>query len=163
MEKKSEYRIAPQTKRSHSQRLLSALFSEVNRTISQCGYDLTLEILRDGRRKNLNDVHNHDIAAKCVAECFEINTAQLLHSRAKKYPRRYAFGIWVSICVDDLGYSMTQLSVIYDKNISNLSRAKKTIQACFESKSQFNNLVQKKLEECRERVLKSTTVENKEN
>jgi len=112
--------MTPQQTKKTLENLLSALSD----TLNELGAVQTLQLLREGR----GGFQKTDITtcADCVANVFEM-PPNTLFSKSKKYPRKYAFAIWVYICYNDLKYSLPDLAAHSRRSVSAISKSKKLI------------------------------------
>lgn len=113
-------------------------------TIVELGVSNTILHL-ENRSKNLfletTDVR---VVTESVCEAFNI-PEWVLFSNAKKYPRKYAFALWVSLCLVELNYSYKHLQLITGRARITLYKAKQFIDS-FPNDSTFNKKVHDKIE-----------------
>jgi chromosomal replication initiation ATPase DnaA len=116
----------------------------------------TIDILRKGKKQNLHESEIHLVSIS-VADTFSIPIAALF-GKSRKYPRKYAFAIWIYICHEDLKFTLTDLSAYLHCHMSTISKAK-TLMEKLENDSAFNQKIHEKLAQSREKFnqLNNTT------
>ena len=82
-------------KKTQTQRLLNRLFNAIASTVEAIGYSNTISLLNNGRTLHKGDTEKLNICATAVITVFDMSMGELLSGTHKKYPRKYAFGIWV--------------------------------------------------------------------
>jgi|688.fasta_scaffold13175_26 hypothetical protein len=138
-------------KKTQTQRLLNRLFNAIASTVEDIGYSNTISLLNNGRTLHKADTEKLNICATAVITVFDMSMGELLSGTHKKYPRKYAFGIWVYLCNVELGYSLSDLSLFIGKDKSGLSRAKKYINN-LNTENKFEQLIQSKFDACKEKL-----------
>ena len=108
-----------------------------------------------------NDCPGYEaVFAIAVVKTFDISLDELLRGKNRKYPYKYAYGIFVFLCYTELGYKLPHLSILLDKHKSNISRAKTNIEKILtDTENNFNKKIITKLDLCRE-ALKELTFKN---
>jgi len=129
-------------------------------TIDSIGYVKTLHLLDEGRTFGNNSSSNINKCAIAVVKTFDISLDELLRGKNRKYPYKYAYGIFVYLCYTELGYKLPHLSILLDKHKSNISRAKTNIEKILtETDNNFNKKIIAKLDICKD-TLKELTFKN---
>lgn len=129
-------------------RQIQNLFNVLSDTLNDLGLLQTINILKKGREGSA-DVSDLVIAAQAVAETFNLPTT-VLFGKSRKYPRKYAFAIWVYICYIDLKYSLADIAGYKHCSMSTISKAKQLMED-YPRDSAFNQKIQQKLVQSRER------------
>lgn len=112
------------TKKDNKNSNILQLLDAVKKSVSEVGFDETILILKYGRPNEVDK--NIRMAIEAVCEAFEIGEFELFnHSR--KYPRRYAFIIWVHLCINVLKYKYVNLIPVSKRAKITLQKAKHTI------------------------------------
>jgi chromosomal replication initiation ATPase DnaA len=98
----------------------------------------------ENRNKNLllNSVEAK-IITESVCEAFNIPES-VLFSNAKKYPRKYAFGLWVSLCLTELKFSYPIIQNLSGKARITIYKAKQFIEN-YPNQSNFDKKVHDKI------------------
>lgn len=138
-------------KKTQTQRLLNRLFNAIASTVDDIGYSNTISLLNSGRTLHKADTEKLNICATAICSVFDMSMGELLSGTHKKYPRKYAFGIWVYLCNVELGYSLKEISLFIGKDKSGLSRAKKHINT-LSTDNKFEQLIQSKFDACKEKL-----------
>lgn len=136
------------TTQQQTHRQIQNLFSVLSDSLNDLGVLQTINILRKGRNKNLNDSEIH-LVALSVADSFSIPIS-VLFGKSRKYPRKYAFAIWVYICYIDLNFTLMDLSAYLHCSMSTISKAKNLMEG-YPNDSAFNQKIHEKLAQSRER------------
>jgi len=141
------------TKKTQTQRLIYRLLNAVALTVDDIGYANTITLLNSGRTLQKKDSEKLNICAKAVITTFNMTMSELLNGTQKKYPRKYAFAIWVYLCNKELGYTLEELGEHLNKDKSGLSRASKLIKTIIgDEENKFDALIKTKLEECKTKL-----------
>jgi hypothetical protein len=129
-------------------RQIENLFSVLSDTLNDVGVLKTISILKKGRNNSL-DESDLIIAAQAVADSFSIPVTALF-GKSRKYPRKYAFAIWVYMCYIDLKYTLADISGYKHCSQSTISKAKQLMEN-YPKDSAFNQKIHEKLAQSRER------------
>ena len=105
-----------QTTNIDNNQIVSNLLETMVSTIKEIGILNTILVLENGKDKS-NNFERKDIlwAIECVCAVFNM-PPETLFSPSKKYPRKYAFGIWAYLCDKHLLYSPKDLAKISGKS-----------------------------------------------
>jgi hypothetical protein len=140
-------------KKTQTQRLIYRLLNAVALTIDDIGYANTISLLNSGRTLQKKDTDKMNLCSNAVITTFNMTMSELLNGTQKKYPRKYAFAIWVYLCNQELGYTLKELGEYLNKDKSGLSRAKRIIQTeMSKGDNKFDMLIMNKLDECKEKL-----------
>jgi hypothetical protein len=121
-----------------------SLFDSLKATIVDLGLSNTILHL-ENRNKNLfMDTTDVRIVTESICEAFNI-PEWVLFSNAKKYPRKYAFALWVSLCLIELNYSYKHLQLVTGRARITLYKAKQFIDN-YPNDSAFEKKIQEKIE-----------------
>jgi len=123
---------------------IEKLFSALSDTLNEIGYMRTIHLLRKGQE----NIWNSDIkiATDAVCTVFSI-TPDVLFGNSRKYPRKYAFAIWVYISFNHLNYTLPDLMNYTHKSLSTISKAKQVIDN-LDEQSAFDRKIEDKLNQC---------------
>jgi hypothetical protein len=138
------------TTQQQTHRTIQNLFSALSDLLNDVGVYKTVIILRNGRNMNLNQSDLH-LTAQAVADTFSIPITTLF-GKSRKYPRKYAFAIWVYICHIDLKYTLRDLSGYLHCAESTICKAKRFMDNYPQEESAFNQKIYEKLAQSRERL-----------
>ncbi len=140
-------------KQQQTHRQIQALFSVLSDSLNDIGVIQTINIINKGRKSTLmqSDIH---LTAQAVSECFAIPIS-VLFGKSRKYPRKYAFAIWVYICYLDYSYTLKDLSGYLHCSMSTISKAKMFMEN-YPEDSAFNQKIHEKLAQTRERLKQIT-------
>ena len=136
------------TTQQQTHRQIQNLFSVLSDSLNDLGVLQTINILRKGRKININESEIHLVAIS-VSETFSIPIA-VLFGKSRKYPRKYAFAIWVYICYIDLNFTLMDLSAYLHCSMSTISKAKNLMED-YPNDSAFNQKIHEKLAQSREK------------
>lgn len=136
------------TTHQQTHRQIQNLFSVLSDSLNDLGVLQTINILRKGRKININESEIHLVAIS-VSETFSIPIA-VLFGKSRKYPRKYAFAIWVYICYIDLNFTLMDLSAYLHCSMSTISKAKNLMED-YPNDSAFNQKIHEKLAQSREK------------
>ena len=136
------------TTQQQTHRQIQNLFSVLSDSLNDLGVLQTINILRKGRKININESEIHLVAIS-VSETFSIPIA-VLFGKSRKYPRKYAFAIWVYICYIDLNFTLMDLSAYLNCSMSTISKAKNLMED-YPNDSAFNQKIHEKLAQSREK------------
>ena len=134
--------------REHNHRQIQNLFSVLSDALMDLGVLRTINILQLGRKGRLNESEIH-LVSIAVADTFSIPISALF-GKSRKYPRKYAFAIWIYICHMDLKFTLTDLSAYLHCSTSTLSKAK-VFMDNYPNESAFDQKIHEKLAQSRER------------
>jgi hypothetical protein len=137
------------TTQQQTHRHIQNLFSVLSDALNDIGVIATINILRKGRDGSLNESDIH-LTAQAVCECFGIPMS-VLFGKSRKYPRKYAFAIWVYVCYMDFSYTLKDLSGYLNCSESTISKAKQLMEH-YPKDSAFNQKIHEKLAQTRERL-----------
>lgn len=138
-------------------RQIQNLFSVLSDTLNDVGVLQTINILKKGRN-NTSDESDIVLAAQAVADSFSIPIIALF-GKSRKYPRKYAFAIWVYICYIDLRYTLADISSYKHCSQSTISKAKQLMEH-YPKDSAFNQKIHEKLAQSRERFKELINIQN---
>lgn len=138
-------------------RQIQNLFSVLSDSLNDIGVLQTINILKKGRKDNLQDSVIH-LVALSVSESFSIPISALF-GKSRKYPRKYAFAIWVYICYTDLNFTLMDLSGYLHCSLSTISKAKIFMET-YPNESAFNQKIHEKLAQSREKFKQLNTSDN---
>jgi chromosomal replication initiation ATPase DnaA len=110
----------------------------------------TIDILRKGKKHNLQESEIH-LVSIAVADTFSIPISALF-GKSRKYPRKYAFAIWIYICHMDLKFTLTDLSAYLHCHMSTISKAKMLMEK-LANDSAFDQKIHEKLAQSRQKFL----------
>lgn len=124
------------------------LFQAISETLNEIGYMRTMHLLRKGQ----NNVWESDIqiATEAVCKVFNI-TPDVIFGNQRKYPRKYAFAIWVYTSFHKLNYSLPDLTNYSHKSLSTIFKSKQWLERLVslnDVESAFDRKILGKLEEC---------------
>jgi hypothetical protein len=142
------------TTQQQTHRQIQNLFSVLSDSLNDVGVIQTINILTKGRKQSLNESDIH-LTAQAVSESFAIPIT-VLFGKSRKYPRKYAFAIWVYICYMDFKYTLKDLSGYLHCSMSTISKAKMLMEN-YPQDSAFNQKIHEKLAQTRERLKQITT------
>lgn len=127
---------------------IEKLFSALSDTLNEIGYMRTIHLLRKGQE----NIWNSDLksATDAVCESFSI-TPDVLFGTSRKYPRKYAFAIWVYLSFHELNYTLPDLMNYTHKSLSTISKAKQVVDT-FDSENAFDRKIIEKLQHCANEV-----------
>lgn len=137
------------TTQQQTHRQIQNLFSVLSDSLNDVGVIQTINILTKGRKQSLNESDIH-LTAQAVCESFAIPIT-VLFGKSRKYPRKYAFAIWVYICYMDFNYTLNDLSGYLHCSMSTISKAKMLMEN-YPQDSAFNQKIHEKLAQTRERL-----------
>jgi hypothetical protein len=102
---------------------ISHLLDAMKNSINEIGLTKTIYILEN--KKETIELKSKDIrfAIETVCEVFGIEDYELF-SEKKKYPRKYAFAVWVYLCIHILKLKYDDLVITSDKAKITLQKAK---------------------------------------
>lgn len=103
---------------------IEQLFSALSESLNEIGYMRTINLLKKGQ-ENIWDSHIN-VATDAVCEVFNISPS-ILFGKSRKYPRKYAFAIWVYLSYTKLNYTLPDLVKFTNKSLSTVSKAKAII------------------------------------
>lgn len=134
------------TQQTHRQ--IQNLFSVLSDSLNDIGVLRTINILKKGRNDNLQESEIHLVAIS-VSETFSI-PIPVLFGKSRKYPRKYAFAIWVYICYTDLNFTLMDLSTYLHCSLSTISKAKIFMEK-YPNDSAFDQKIHEKLAQSRDK------------
>lgn len=130
-------------KQEPNQQIVKLLHS-LSDSITELGLTNTILHL-ENRNKNLfletTDVR---VVTESVCEAFNIPD-WVLFSNAKKYPRKYAFALWVSLCLIELKYSYKHIQLVTGRARITIYKAKQFIEN-YPNESVFEKKIHEKIE-----------------
>lgn len=133
----------PKNKQEPNQQIVKLLHS-LSDSIMELGLTNTILHL-ENRNKNLfletTDVR---VVTESVCEAFNI-PEWVLFSNAKKYPRKYAFALWVSLCLIELKYSYKHIQLVTGRARITIYKAKQFIEN-YPNESVFEKKIHEKIE-----------------
>lgn len=133
----------PKNKQEPNQQIVKLLHS-LSDSITELGLTNTILHL-ENRNKNLfletTDVR---VVTESVCEAFNIPD-WVLFSNAKKYPRKYAFALWVSLCLIELKYSYKHIQLVTGRARITIYKAKQFIEN-YPNESVFEKKIHEKIE-----------------
>ena len=133
----------PKNKQEPNQQIVKLLHS-LSDSITELGLTNTILHL-ENRNKNLfletTDVR---VVTESVCEAFNI-PEWVLFSNAKKYPRKYAFALWVSLCLIELKYSYKHIQLVTGRARITIYKAKQIIEN-YPNESVFEKKIHEKIE-----------------
>jgi hypothetical protein len=133
----------PKNKQEPNQQIVKLLHS-LSDSITELGLTNTILHL-ENRNKNLfletTDVR---VVTESVCEAFNI-PEWVLFSNAKKYPRKYAFALWVSLCLIELKYSYKHIQLVTGRARITIYKAKQFIEN-YPNESVFEKKIHEKIE-----------------
>ena len=131
-------------KRKVENKPIEQLFNALSQTLNEIGYMRTVHLLRKGQE----NVWNSDlkIATDTVCKVFNISP-DVVFGKSRKYPRKYAFAIWVYLSYTKLNYTLPDLVNYTHKSLSTISKAKQLIDNR-RSETQFDKKINEKLDDC---------------
>ena len=133
------------------------LFSVLSDTLNDIGVLQTINILKKGKNNSV-DKSDLVLASQAVAESFNIPVTALF-GKSRKYPRKYAFAIWVYICYIDLKYTLSDISGYIHLSPSCISKAKQLMEK-YPQDSAFNQKIHEKMAQSRERLKEKINYQN---
>lgn len=121
------------------------LFDSLKKSIEEYGLHNTILLLNEKKiDKSILKIRDEmKYATESVCEAFDISE-WLLFSNERKYPRKYAFAIWVMLCIDDLKYSYDNIKTLTGKAKVTLYKAKNFIKE-YPNESAFDKKIQEKI------------------
>lgn len=134
---------------------IERLFHALSDTLNEIGYMRTMHLLRKGQ----NNIWESDlqIATDAVCKVFNI-TPDTIFGNQRKYPRKYAFAIWVYTSFHKLNYSLPDLTAYSHKSLSTIFKSKQWLEKLIteaDRDSAFDKKIKDKLEECLELIKKA--------
>ena len=102
------------------------------------------------KKHNLQESEIH-LVSIAVADTFSIPISALF-GKSRKYPRKYAFAIWIYICHMDLKFTLTDLSAYLHCHMSTISKAKMLMEK-LANDSAFDQKIHEKLAQSRQKFL----------
>lgn len=130
---------------------IEKLFSALSETLDEIGYMRTIHLLRKGQE----NIWNSDLKAATDAVCESFNISpDVLFGTSRKYPRKYAFAIWVYLSFHELNYTLPDLMNYTHKSLSTISKAKKIIDN-FDTSNAFDKKINDKLQRCANEIRKN--------
>jgi hypothetical protein len=111
-------------KKENNNSNLIELLDAVKTSVTEVGFDCTISLLKNGKSNEMDT--NIRMAMEAVCEVFEMREHELF-THSKKYPRRYAFLVWVHLCVNIMKYKYENLMPISNRVKITLQKAKHTI------------------------------------
>ena len=144
------------TTKQQTHRQIQNLFSVLSDALMDLGLLKTIDILRKGKKHNLQESEIH-LVSIAVADTFSIPISALF-GKSRKYPRKYAFAIWIYICHMDLKFTLTDLSAYLHCHMSTISKAKMLMEK-LANDSAFDQKIHEKLAQSRQKFfqLNNTT------
>lgn len=111
-------------------RNISNVFEEIQKTISAIGEKGFMKMLVDVREDSTlsyqNTITKNVISV--VAKEFEISVKELLYGSLRANDKTHALGIITYILIKDYNFNLKDCSFVLNKNYTNLSRYKKTVE-----------------------------------
>jgi len=138
------------TTKQQTHRQIQNLFSVLSDALMDLGLLKTIDILRKGKKHNLQESEIH-LVSIAVADTFSIPISALF-GKSRKYPRKYAFAIWIYICHMDLKFTLTDLSAYLHCHMSTISKAKMLMEK-LANDSAFDQKIHEKLAQSRQKFL----------
>ena len=138
------------TTKQQTHRQIQNLFSVLSDALMDLGLLKTIDILRKGKKHNLQESEIH-LVSIAVADTFSIPISALF-GKSRKYPRKYAFAIWIYICHMDLKFTLTDLSAYLHCHMSTISKAKMLMEK-LANDSAFDQKILEKLAQSRQKFL----------
>ena len=132
---------------------IEKLFSALSDTLNEIGYMRTIHLLRKGQE----NIWNSDlkVATDAVCEAFSI-TPDVLFGTSRKYPRKYAFALWVYISFNQLNYTLPDLMNYTHKSLSTIVKSKRLVDN-FNLENAFDKKIMEKLTLCVEYIKNAKT------
>ena len=138
------------TTKQQTHRQIQNLFSVLSDALMDLGLLKTIDILRKGKKHNLQESEIH-LVSIAVADTFSIPISALF-GKSRKYPRKYAFAIWIYICHMDLKFTLTDLSAYLHCHMSTVSKAKMLMEK-LANDSAFDQKIHEKLAQSRQKFI----------
>lgn len=138
------------TTKQQTHRQIQNLFSVLSDALMDLGLLKTIDILRKGKKHNLQESEIH-LVSIAVSDTFSIPISALF-GKSRKYPRKYAFAIWIYICHMDLKFTLTDLSAYLHCHMSTISKAKMLMEK-LANDSAFDQKIHEKLAQSRQKFL----------
>ena len=138
------------TTKQQTHRQIQNLFSVLSDALMDLGLLKTIDILRKGKKHNLQESEIH-LVSIAVADTFSIPISALF-GKSRKYPRKYAFAIWIYICHMDLKFTLTDLSAYLHCHMSTISKAKMLMEK-LANDSAFDQKIHEKMAQSRQKFL----------
>lgn len=123
---------------------IEQLFSALSESLNQIGYMRTIHLLKKGQ-ENIWD-SDINVATDAVCSVFNISP-NILFGKSRKYPRKYAFAIWVYLSYTKLNYTLPDIVNYTNKSLSTVSKAKGIIDNR-KNITAFEKKINDKLDEC---------------
>lgn len=126
--------------------IVENLLISLQTTINEVGLLNTITILENGKAGKIekSDIH---LVSEAVCVSFDIPQSTLL-TRAKLYPRKYAFNIWVYLCVEKLKYTPSDLSQFTKRSKGTIYKAQSWMKKLIKnSDNPFNAKILQKLKD----------------
>jgi hypothetical protein len=134
---------------------IEKLFSALSETLNEIGYMRTIHLLRKGQE----NIWNSDlkVATESVCEAFNI-TPDVLFGTSRKYPRKYAFALWVYVSYNELNYTLPDLMNYTHKSLSTIVKSKRVVDE-INTENAFDKKIFEKLQQCVD-IVKKSKIEN---
>lgn len=130
--------------KQESNHQIAKLFDCFKESVMELGIANTILYLENRNKNVFLDTSDVRIVTESVCEAFNI-PEWVLFSNAKKYPRKYAFALWVSLCIVELNFSFKQVQLITGRARITIYKAKNFIDN-YPNDSVFDNKIHEKIE-----------------
>lgn len=115
---------------NNTKRSISSVFDEIQKTISVIGEKGFMKMLVDVREDShltyQNEVAKNII--KTTAKEFDISVKEMLYGSLRANDKTHALGVITLILVTQHDFTLKECSMVLNKNLTNLSRYKKTVE-----------------------------------
>lgn len=134
--------------KQESNQQIAKLFDCLKESVTEIGLSNTILHL-ENRNKNLFlDTTDVRLVTESVCEAFNI-PEWVLFSNAKKYPRKYAFALWVSLCLVELNFSYKHIQLLTNRARITIYKAKQFIDN-YPNESVFEKKIHEKIEKTKQ-------------
>ena len=137
---------------------VSKLLESLLESVNEIGVSNTILHLQNRNTNLFLDATDVRLVTESVCEAFNIPD-WLLFSNAKKYPRKYAFALWVSLCLVESKFSYKHIQLITGRARITLYKAKQFIES-YPNESTFHKKIHDKIELTKE-ILTQKQLQNK--
>jgi len=142
--------------KQESNQQIAKLFDCLKESVVELGLSNTILHLENRNKNSFLDTSDVRIVTDSVCEAFNI-PEWVLFSNAKKYPRKYAFALWVSLCIVELNFSYKHVQLITGRARITIYKAKHFIDN-YPNESVFDNKIHEKIEKTKQiLILKQNT------
>jgi len=115
------------------QSLVEPLFGALTDSLKKIGYERTLYLLKRGHDTHENE--NFNYATNAVCKVFNISS-DVLFNRSRKYPRKYAFAIWVYVAYNNLHCTINDIAFYTNRSKLTIIKSKQLAEQ-FDNNSPF--------------------------